>query len=97
MLIRLVRLTLKPEAVTSFQQEFSVMSPKIRQYPGCHQLHLWMDLELNHILTTYSEWDSESSLNDYRESSLFKTNWALVKPMFAAPAMVHSYVTLPKE
>jgi len=97
MLIRLVRLTLKPASVASFQEKFTVMAPKIRQVSGCHRLNLWMDITSNHIITTYSEWDSESSLNNYRESDLFKTNWALVKPMFAAPAIAHSYVVLSME
>ena len=94
MLIRLVRLTLKPTSVASFQEKFAVIAPQIRRSPGCHRLDLWLDLDSSHIVTTYSEWDSVSSLNNYRKSDLFKVNWALVKPMFASPAIVHSYIVL---
>lgn len=91
MLIRLVRLTLQPSAVKSFQRLFQAVAPQILQMQGCNRLELWVDSASENILTTYSEWDSETSLISYRESDLFKETWADVKPFFAAPAMAHSY------
>jgi len=91
MLIRIVRLTLKPKSVSDFHQQFVTIAPKIRQVQGCKRLDLWIDASSENIVTTYSEWDSESSLNCYRESNLFKTNWAQVKLFFSAPAVAHSY------
>lgn len=92
MLIRIVRLTLHPNAVHSFHRVFAVTAPKIRQTQGCRKLELWVDAEFSNVITTYSEWDSESHLNVYRESILFRDAWASVKPMFAAPALAHSYL-----
>ena len=92
MLIRIVRLTLQPDAVHSFYRVFAVTPPKIRQTQGCRKLELWMDAEFSNVITTYSEWDSEPHLNTYRESTLFRDAWASVKPMFAAPAIAHSYL-----
>lgn len=92
MLIRIVRLTLQPEAVHSFYRVFALTAPKIRQAEGCRKLELWVDAGCSNVITTYSEWDSESHLNIYRESTLFKDAWATVKPMFAAPALAHSYL-----
>lgn len=92
MLIRIVRLTLQPDAVNSFYRAFAVTAPKIRQAQGCRKLELWVDADFSNIITTYSEWDSESQLNAYRESTLFRDAWATVKPMFAAPALAHSYL-----
>lgn len=92
MLIRIVRLTLRPDAVHSFYRVFTVTAPKIRQTQGCRKLELWTDAEFSNVITTYSEWDSESHLNTYRESKLFRDAWASVEPMFAAPALAHSYL-----
>ena len=91
MLIRIVRLTLQPDATKSFEQLFQAVAPKIRQVQGCKRLELWVDSTSPSIFTTYSEWESESSLNSYRESDLFKEAWAEVKPLFAAQAQAHSY------
>ncbi len=91
MLIRIVRLTLQRDALHSFYARFQEAAPKIRQVKGCKRLELWVDCTSSHILTTYSEWESESSLASYRESDLFIEIWAQVKPLFAAPAVAHSY------
>jgi len=92
MLIRFVRLTLKSDAGPAFHRHFEKIAPRIRAFSGCLRLDLWVDISCATTVTTYSEWDSESSLSAYIESDVFKENWALVKPLFAAPAVAHSYV-----
>ena len=32
---------------------------------------------------TYSHWESESALNQYRDSELFKSVWAFTKTLFS--------------
>jgi len=91
MLIRIVRLTLQPDTTKLFEQLFQAVAPRIRQVQGCKRLELWVDSTSPNIFTTYSEWESESSLESYRESDLFREAWAEVKPLFAAPAEAHSY------
>ena len=91
MLIRIVRLTLHPNATQSFHGLFAEIAPKIRQLQGCHRLELWTDRTAANIVATYSEWESESSLNSYRKSDLFREAWAQVKPFFVAPAEARSY------
>ncbi|MCY4158984.1 MAG: antibiotic biosynthesis monooxygenase [Bacteroidetes bacterium] len=91
MLIRIVRLHLQEEFTQSFHEIFEAIAPKIRQTHGCKRLDLWVDTTSVNIVTTYSEWDSESSLNRYRQSDLFKSNWEQVKPFFADSAIAHSY------
>lgn len=92
MLIRIVRLTLRPDSIEVFHEIFRTSAPKIRQFSGCTRLELWVDSTSEHIIATHSEWDSESSLNSYRESDLFRETWAKVKPLFQAPAVAHSYI-----
>ena len=75
-----------------FHEIFRTSAPKIRQFKGCERLELWVDSTSEHIISTYSEWDSELSLDSYRESDLFRETWAKVKPLFQAPAVAHSYV-----
>ncbi|MCY4172169.1 MAG: antibiotic biosynthesis monooxygenase [Bacteroidetes bacterium] len=91
MLLRLVRLTVQSDAGPLFLERFETIAPRIRQASGCLRLELWVDNTCHTTFTTYSEWDSESSLNAYIKSDVFKENWRLVKPLFAAPAVAHSY------
>ena len=39
---------------------------------------------------TYSYWNSENDLNEYRNSELFAKVWAETKPMFAEKAQAWS-------
>ncbi|MBT8400416.1 MAG: hypothetical protein KJO98_08070, partial [Rhodothermia bacterium] len=42
--------------------------------------------------TTYSVWDSQDHLDDYRATTLFETTWKETKSMFAEPPVATSYV-----
>jgi heme-degrading monooxygenase HmoA len=42
---------------------------------------------------TYSIWDSEEALNNYRDSELFGELWPKIKPWFAAKAEAWSVKT----
>ncbi|WP_297335758.1 antibiotic biosynthesis monooxygenase family protein [Algoriphagus sp.] len=83
MLIRIVRMTFQPDRVTEFLENFEKNKAKIRSFPGCSHLELWQDENQENIFLTYSHWESESTLNQYRDSELFKTVWAFTKPLFA--------------
>lgn len=83
-LIRLVRMTFRPEAVDTFLSVFDESSPRIRAYPGCRHLELWQDSTYPNIFTTMSHWEDDASLERYRSSSLFTATWARTKPLFAA-------------
>ena len=83
MLIRVVRLTLQPEAVQAFLTHFDAASPVIRRFPGCEHLELWQDVDAPNVFTSYSHWTNLDALERYRQSDLFKSTWAKVKPLFA--------------
>ena len=83
MLIRIVRMTFKPEEVDNFLQLFEESKDRIRHFEGCHHLELLKDYSTENILTTYSHWESEEALNHYRYSDLFKEVWANTKSKFA--------------
>ncbi|MHA7102753.1 putative quinol monooxygenase [Roseivirga pacifica] len=83
MLIRIVRMTFKPEEVDNFLALFEATKEKIRGFEGCCLLELWKDYNEPNIFTTYSHWENEDALNKYRHSELFKAVWANTKSKFA--------------
>jgi quinol monooxygenase YgiN len=90
-LIRIVRLSFSPGTVDAFLEEFDESAPQIRQFPGCQHLELWRDTHTPSVCTTCSHWDDADALARYRESALFESTWAAVKPLFAGRPRAHSY------
>ena len=93
-LVRIVRMTFRPDTVDTFLEQFDASAPKIRAFPGCHHLELWRDADAPAVCTTYSHWESEAALNQYRESDLFRSTWRTVKPLFGDRPEAHSYSVL---
>lgn len=92
MLIRIVRMTFRPDALDAFRALFDAAAPRIRAADGCLHLELWRDARFANILTTYSHWASSDALAAYRDSALFRTTWAETRPLFAAPPEARSYL-----
>ena len=92
MLIRIVRLTLRPEGVADFLTLFRQSESRIRQQPGCQHLELWQDADQPHIYCTHSHWADADALNAYRRSALFGEVWPATKRLLAAPALAFSVV-----
>ncbi len=90
MLIRVVRMTFRPEVVGAFLANFELNKESIRNSPGCQYLELWQDENQENIFITYSHWESEKSLNQYRDSELFKTVWSFTKALFAEKPIAFS-------
>lgn len=90
MLVRVVRMTFREEAVEAFLENFEANKQKIRNFPGCSHLELWQDEDNKNIFMTYSHWQSEESLNQYRDSELFKTVWSFTKTLFAEKPVAFS-------
>lgn len=91
MLIRIVRMRFRPEAVPAFLDIFAASQPKIEAQPGCRSVRLWRDSADPCILATYSIWESEAALNAYRRSELFGAVWPRTKALFAEPAQTFSF------
>lgn len=84
MIIRIVKMTFRPEETTAFQALFETRKHLIRGFAGCLHLELWQDAQSPEIFFTYSHWESEEHLNKYRFSELFKDVWSQTKALFAA-------------
>lgn len=84
MITRIVKLTLNPEKTDYFFKEMLSYQSKIRVQPGCTYLEFFKDIKNNGVIFTYSNWDSEQDLNNYRNTELFDTAWTLAKQLFIA-------------
>ncbi len=82
MLIRIVKMSFKPEKITEFIANFEDKKQHIRNSSGCRLLEMYRDKNQPNVFFTYSHWDSEEDLENYRNSELFKDIWAKTKVMF---------------
>ena len=85
MIHRFVKMTFAPEKLATFLEVFDHSKELIRDSKGCHELKLLEHSKFNNILYTYSIWESDSDLQEYRKSELFKETWSKTKRLFAAP------------
>ncbi len=86
MFVRIVKLTFKKENIASFEQIFEDSKNLIRNFEGCTFLELLQDKDQPNIFFTYSYWQSEENLDNYRNSALFKNIWGQTKALFAERA-----------
>jgi len=82
MIIRIVKLEFQHNLVDSFLSDFEKNKDKIRTFDGCEKLNLLQDKNETNIFFTYSYWKSENHLDQYRNSSIFKTIWKKTKVKF---------------
>lgn len=69
--------------VEGFLQNFEDTKTNIRAFEGCEFLELYRDKNDPCIFFTYSYWESEAALENYKKSDLFNTIWGKVKPLFS--------------
>lgn len=89
-MIRLVKLVLEPEHVATFLENFHASKKAIRNFDGVKHLELLNDKANPNCFFTYSIWESEEHLENYRNSDLFQGIWKVTKPMFAEKAQAWS-------
>lgn len=84
MLVRIVKMSFHSEHIATFLANFEQKKTYIRKSPGCRLLELYRDKQNDQVFFTYSYWDSETDLENYRNSALFKEVWAETKILFNA-------------
>ncbi len=94
MFTRIVKMQFEEENIPAFLANFETVKQKIRNFPGCTFLELYNDKHDATIFFTYSRWNEEEDLENYRKSELFKEVWSVTKPMFKAKAQAWSVDTL---
>ena len=96
MFTRIVKMQFEKESIPVFLANFEAVKAKIRNFPGCTFLELYNDKNDETIFFTYSRWNDETDLENYRSSELFKKVWSVTKPMFKTKAEAWSVDTLIK-
>ena len=86
MITRIVKMTFKPEEVPAFLAVFEKNKKLISSFEGCTHLELLNDVASPNIFFTYSKWNEESFLEQYRNSELFASVWKQTKILFAEKA-----------
>jgi heme-degrading monooxygenase HmoA len=84
MFVRIVKLSFHEEHITAFLENFEIMKDKIRNSHGNRLLELYQDKNDNRIFFTYSYWETEEDLENYRRSELFYDVWSFTKKLFNA-------------
>lgn len=93
MLVRIVKLTFKPENISSFEQIFEETKQQIRSFEGCLFLELYQQQENPNVFFTYSFWKDTAALEVYRNSDFFKSVWSETKTLFASKPEAWSLTT----
>jgi heme-degrading monooxygenase HmoA len=82
MLVRIVKLSFHQDKIPAFLENFELVKNQIRNFPGNRLLELYQDKTNASIFFTYSYWDSEEDLENYRKSELFTEVWDFTKQLF---------------
>ena len=90
MFIRIVKMNFKSDKVEEFLNIFDRHKTKIRNFEGCDFLELYQDKKDKNIFFTYSYWQTEDDLENYRKSNLFKKVWSKTKILFSEKPEVWS-------
>lgn len=76
-----------------FHQLFEEVKPRILKFPGCTEVQVCTDPDHSNVRYTLSHWDSNDSLNSYRNSAFFKTTWRKTKELFSGKPRAYSLIT----
>lgn len=82
MFVRIVKLSFHEENIPAFLENFELMKEKIRNAAGNRFLELYQDKNNKCIFFTYSYWETEAHLENYRNSELFYDVWNFTKKLF---------------
>ena len=84
MFIRIVKMSFHEENIPAFLDNFEKIKMHIRNAEGNRFLELYQDKNNTCIFFTYSFWETENDLENYRKSALFDDVWAFTKKLFNA-------------
>jgi quinol monooxygenase YgiN len=82
MIVRIVKMTFIESRIDDFRKFVISIGPTIRSFKGCHHLDILQDIHHKNIFFSYSQWESEADLDNYRSSDFFKETWSKVSEWF---------------
>lgn len=86
MFVRIVKMGFQEDKVDAFLDNFEEVKENIRNFPGNRFLELYRDKNDPTIFFTYSYWETEADLENYRKSELFIEVWTFTKQLFRQKA-----------
>jgi autoinducer 2-degrading protein len=86
MFVRIVKMGFQEDKIDDFLQNFEEVKQNIRNFPGNRFLELYRDKNDPTIFFTYSYWETEADLENYRKSELFIEVWTFTKQLFKQKA-----------
>lgn len=92
MITRVVKLEFQQEQVETFLSHFEQVKWSVATFPGCRGMKLIQDIKNPCVVMTYSIWENEEALENYRISPLFQSIWPTIKPWFSAKPEAWSLV-----
>ena len=82
MFVRIVKMSFQEDKIDAFLNNFEEVKQHIRNIPGNRFLELYRDRNHPNIFFTYSYWEREEDLENYRQSELFGEVWSFTKKLF---------------
>ena len=82
MFVRIVKMSFDESKIEEFLTNFHQNKDEIRNFKGCQFLELYRDKKNKNIFFSYSYWNTEEDLDNYRNSDFFKSVWSKTKVLF---------------
>jgi len=92
-ILRIVRLSFFENKTQNFIDIFQSTKDQICSFDGCLQLDLMNDFHQSNVYYTISKWNSNESLETYRNSALFKETWAKTKLLFNDKPIAYTLIS----
>lgn len=86
MITRIVKLSFEENNVIQFLDLFKKIKATIAGFKGCLHIELLKETGKENIFFTYSKWEKEEDLENYRNSPFFKETWAKTKMLMKEKA-----------
>ncbi len=83
MITRIVKMKFQEQYISDFKSFTKNIKDIIRNQEGCLHLEILQDISDPHFFFTYSKWNSEEDLNNYRKSDFFRNIWPQTKKWFS--------------
>ena len=75
-------MSFEPSKIHDFLAHFETVRDDIRKSTGNRFLELYQDKNNQSIFFTYSHWETDVDLENYRNSAFFETVWSFTKKLF---------------
>lgn len=83
MITRIVKLRFEENKIDEFLVFFDTIKHIVNEFPGCYGMKLYQDIDEPTIVMTYSHWEAQENLDNYRNSEAFGAIWPKIKPWFS--------------